>query len=76
MHFLEQDVGAIGLPAETLGRRQNVSLDDVVAEHDADLVSVGEVFGERQSVRDAAFAFLVGVVDVFQPELFAVGEEA
>ena len=75
-YFLEQDVGAYGLPAETIGRRQNVPLDDVIAQHHANLLPVGEVLGERQGVRNAAFAFLVGVVDVFQPELFAVGQEA
>ena len=68
-------MGAFALRAETVGRRQDVALDDVVAQHHADLLPVGEVLGQRQGVGDTAFAFLVGVVDVFQAELFAVGEQ-
>ena len=75
-HFLEQDVGALGLLAETVRGRQDVALDDVVAQHHADLLAVGEMFGQRQGVGDAAFAFLVGVVDVLQAELLAVGQQA
>jgi hypothetical protein len=33
------------------------------------------VLGQRQRVGDAAFALLVGVVNVLQPELFAVGQK-
>src|ERR1019366_3060917 len=74
--FLEQDVGALALPAETVGGRQDVALDDVIAQHHANLLPVGEVLGQRQGVGDTAFAFLVGVVDVLQAELLAVGQEA
>ena len=72
----EQDVRALRLLAEAVGRLPDVALDDVVAQHDADLLAVGEMFGQRQSVGDAAFAFLVGVVDVLQAELLAVGQQA
>ncbi len=34
------------------------------------------MFGQRQRVGDAAFAFLVGVVDMLQAELLAVGQQA
>ena len=51
-------------------------LDDVVAQDDADLLPVGEMFGQRQRVGDAALAFLVGVVDVRQAELFAIRQQA
>ena len=55
---------------------QYVVLDDVIAQHHANLLAVGEMFGQRQGVGDTAFAFLVSVVDVFQAELFSVGQEA
>jgi hypothetical protein len=38
-------------------------------------VAVGEVLGEVQGIGDSAFAFLVGVVDVLEAELFSVGEQ-
>ncbi len=76
VHFLEQNVRARGLLAETVRRVPDIALDDVVAEDHADLVAVGEVLGQPQGVGDAAFAFLVGVVDVLEAELFAVGQQA
>ena len=47
-----------------LCRLTDVLLDDVVAQHDADLLAVGEVLGERERVGNPSFAFLVCVVDV------------
>ena len=43
---------------------------------DADALAVGEMLGQRQRVRDAAFAFLIGVVQMLQAELAAVGQQA
>ena len=60
---------ARGLLAEAVGRLADAAFDDVVAQHDADLLAVGEVLGQRQRVGDAAFAFLIGVVDVLEAEL-------
>ena len=50
--------------------------EDVVAQDHADLVAVGEVLGQRERVGDAAFAFLVGVVQMLESEFLAVGEQA
>ena len=38
--------------------------------------ALGEVFRQSQRIGDSAFAFLVGVIDVFQAEFFAVCEQA
>ena len=54
----------------------DASLDDVVAQDDANGTTVGEVFGQTQRVRDSAFAFLVGVVQVLQAEFLAVSQQA
>ena len=75
-HLLEQDLRARLLLAEV--RRtaaRDVLLDDVVAEHDADRLAVGEVLAEPERVGDAALALLVGVVQVLEPELAAVAEQ-
>ena len=65
-----------GLGTRTAGklldRFPNAALDDVVSQDHAGLLSVGEMSRQRQRVGDAAFALLVGVVDMFQPELLAV----
>ena len=73
-HFLEQDLGAF-LLAELLHVRGDVLFEDVVAEDDDDLVLAGEDAGQAQGVGDAAFAFLVGVVDKAQAEVLAVAQQ-
>ena len=37
---------------------------DVVTQHHADLLAVGEMFGQRQCIGDAALAFLIGVIQM------------
>ena len=53
----------------------DVAFDDVVAEDDGNFSAVGEVFGESESVGDAAFAFLVGEGEFAKSPGFAVAEE-
>ena len=65
-------MGAALLPLEALSRLADVVLDDVVAQNNAQLVTVGEVLGQAQGIGDTAFAFLVGVVDVLEPKILAV----
>ena len=73
--LLEQDVGPELLRAEPVGGLADAAFDDVVAQYHADLVAVGEMFGQIQGVGDSAFALLVGVVDVLEPELLPVGQQ-
>src|SRR5262249_43933993 len=54
----------------------NAALDDVVPQHDADLLPVGEMFSKTKRVRNAAFAFLVGIVNVVQAPLLTVGQQS
>ena len=53
----------------------DIAFDDVVAQNHADLLAVREMFGQRQRVGDTAFTFLVSVIQVFQPEFPAVGQQ-
>ena len=76
LHFFQQNVRALRLAAEFVGRLADAAFDDVVAQNDADLLAIGEMFGQRQRVGDAAFAFLIGVIDVLQSEMFAVGQQS
>src|SRR5579884_3406923 len=73
--LLEQNLSARRLPAEIFGGFQNILLNDVVAQNDAQPVAVRKVFGQREGVRNAAFAFLIGVAEVLQAELLAVREQ-
>ena len=52
-----------------------LSSNNVVTQDDADAPSVGKVFGQPQGIGNAAFAFLIGVVEVLQAEFPAVGEQ-
>ena len=54
----------------------DVVFDDVVAENDANLFPFDEGLGEPKRVGDAAFAFLVGVVNAMKIEILAVGKQA
>ena len=63
-HFLEQDLGARGLLPEILDSPPDAALHNVVAQDHAQLLTVGEVLGQRQRVRDSALTLLVGVIDV------------
>src|SRR5688572_7775462 len=74
-HFLEKDLGARGLREEVCNGVLDVLLDDVVAEDHDDLVAIGEVFREFERIGDAALAFLIGVLEVFDTQLLAVLQE-
>src|SRR5262249_37607485 len=73
--FLEKDVGTFGLIFEGFRGGDNIVLNDVVAQHDADFLAFDEGLSETQGVSDATLAFLVGVVDSVQIEILAVGKE-
>ena len=55
---------------------RNAAFDDVVAQNHADLLAVSKVLGQGQGFGNAAFAFLVGVINVLQTELLAICQEA
>ncbi len=76
MNFFEQDLRTGLLLLKIFGHVPDASLDDVVAQDDANGAAVGEMFGQAQRVRDSAFAFLISVVQVLQSEFFAVGQQA
>ncbi len=72
----EHDAGAAGLGAEVPHDRLERVLEDVVGEHDADLVAVDEPLGEREGVGDPARLLLVRVEETVDAELVAVAEQA
>ena len=53
----------------------DVLFDDVVTEHDTDLVAVREVLGKQQRVGDTALTFLIRVLEVAEAQVFAVAQE-
>ena len=48
---------------------------NVISQDDTDKVSIDKVFGKRQGCGDAAFAFLVSVVQVIQTKRFAIAQQ-
>ncbi len=74
--LFEKDVRSGRLAAEPVGGFADAFFNDVVAQNDADFVPVGEVLRKGERVGDAAFAFLVGIVDVLEAKLLAVREQA
>ena len=52
------------------------TLNDVIAQDHAYFLTVGKVLGQGQRIGNAALAFLIGVVQVSEPELLAIGEQA
>src|ERR1035441_3525033 len=74
-NLLEEDFRARLLPVEFVNGGFDGSLNNVVAKNDADLMAFGKVFREGKRIGNAAFAFLIGVVDVLQAELTSVREQ-
>jgi len=66
--FLEKDARAFALRFEGVDGGVDVFLDDVVAEDDADVLAIGEMFAEIESVGNPPFALLIGVGDVLRPK--------
>src|SRR5271157_1916938 len=54
----------------------NVVLDHIVTENNANLLTFNEGFGQTKSVCDASFALLVGVVNTVEMKILSIGEEA
>ena len=76
LHFTQQYFRANALMPEVVDCGADIAFDDVVAKDHAHPGLVGEMFRQAQSFGDAAFALLIGVVDMLQAELLAVGEQA
>ena len=71
-NLLEQNLGPLLLLFEVGYSLANVVFDNIVAQDHANGLAVCEMFGQRQSVGDAAFPFLVGVVQMLQSKIPAI----
>src|SRR5207244_6569323 len=71
----EDHAGAAALGLEALNCRTNRELEDVVREKDANVIAAHEMTRERQRVRNAGRALLVGVVEVLEAECAAVAQK-
>ena len=76
LHLLEQHPCATLLTLEVLDVRRERVLQDVVAEHDQELVAVHEVLGEAKRLGDPAGLRLVRVAQAPHAELATVAEQA
>src|SRR5215216_3060748 len=74
--LLQNDLRAATLRTISIDSREYVSLYYVVAENDANWTISREVLDEGKRFGDAAFTFLVRVVEMFQAKRFAVSEQA
>ena len=54
---------------------ENISLDDVVAQHDTDWFIRSEVLNQRQRGGDSTFAFLVCVVEVLKTKRLSISQQ-
>ena len=75
-NLLEEDSRSRRLFFKAARVGPDVVLEDVVAEHDADPVAVGEIFAQSQRVGDPAFAVLIRIVDVLEAEVFSIPEQS
>ena len=72
----EHDARAELLAGEVVRRGLDRPLEDVVGEHDADLVAADEALGEPERLGDAAGPLLVAVRQQVDAELVPVAEQA
>src|ERR1700674_1517164 len=47
-----------------------------MSQNDTDLFPASEIFRQAQGVRDSAFALLVGKIELLEPEILAVPQQA
>ena len=62
--------------SRTLEGVADISFDNVVTEHNADRFVIRKMLHKQKRVRDAAFAFLICIVQMLQSKLFAVSEQS
>ena len=74
-HLRQQDLGALPLMAELPARFLDAVFQNIVAQDQADAVAPGEMFGQPQRLGDSAGAFLIGVIQILQPEFMPVAEK-
>src|SRR5437868_10491060 len=53
----------------------HVVFNNVVTKHYTNGLAIGKMLRQTQSLRDTALAFLVGIVDVFQPEVTPIAQQ-
>src|SRR5258708_34997149 len=75
-HFLQQDHGSAFLAFKTLSGLLDAGLDDVVAENDADFLSLGKAFRKAQRVGNSPFTFLIRETYLLQPKILSVAEQS
>ena len=73
-HFLEQDFRAGWLLLESSTASRTMLSMMLWPQDHADLLAVGEMFGQSQRVGDTALAFLVGAIQLFPRKFPAVGQ--
>ena len=61
-NFLDQNLGAVLLRSEILGRLADIVLDDVIAQDYADRLTACKVPRQAERFGNSTFSFLVGIV--------------
>ena len=61
---------------EVLHGLADIVFNNVVAEDDADRLAGGEILRQTQGFGNAAFAFLIGIIQMLQPKIAAVSQQA
>src|SRR5580692_3588813 len=74
-YLFEQNASAGALLRKLCDVGRDVLLEDIVAEHDHDGATLGEMLAKAQRIGDSALAFLIRVVNIAQSKLRAVAEE-
>src|SRR6185437_12008438 len=74
-HFLQKDMRPASGALEVLAPADDIRLQNVVAQRNANRVPVSETLCEPQSVGDAAFALLIGIREMAQIEILTVAQQ-
>ena len=73
-YTLEQNLCATALLSIIIRGGANISLNNVVTKDDADWAVIGKMLNQGKCCRDPTFAFLLGVVEVFESDSLSVAE--
>src|SRR6266851_4980224 len=74
-HFLQQNHGTGFLRFESLSGLFDARLNDVVAQNDADTLSLGKAFRQTQRVGDSSFALLISKTHLLKSKVLPIAEQ-
>src|SRR5690349_12572096 len=73
--FFEDNFRPFSLAAKVIRRLGDAPLNDVIAQHHADGLAIGEVLSQPKRIGYTSFTLLIGIVEMFEPKFSPVPKQ-